>query len=377
MGLFSRFEDKAESVIEGGASRGKGGIEPVKIAKRAVKEMQREKMVGIGHEYAPTLYNVLVSPEDDVKMSGYYPSLAGEIETYLTSKAKNSGLVFDCPPLVRFIVDDGLKRGRFDIIAENVSPVIIADLREEELEHYGIKEPEPVFDHLQPLPQHDPAKPAQPSGYSALEQATDDPFAPEPQDWFQEQSEQPAPVLYDAPDAEPEPDHQPQAAYDQPDAYESLASEPAVAPVAASAAVEAAAPAAERVYPPTEIPEQQSPQNDPAPSSASSDRTVFLGAPAQPAVPQALVYDFSTQVQHVTTGERTIIGRGTSCDIVISNPSVSRRHAELLHDESGWLVRDTGSTNGTFVNGARATQARLYNGDIITIGTTELEFREG
>ena len=60
MGFFSRFEDRAEGMIEG--SSGRGGIEPVKLAKRAAKEMEREKMVGVGHEYAPTLYNVLVSP---------------------------------------------------------------------------------------------------------------------------------------------------------------------------------------------------------------------------------------------------------------------------------------------------------------------------
>ncbi len=135
MGLFSRFEDKAEDVIEGGM---RGGLEPVKIAKRAAKEMQREKMIGVGHEYAPTLFNVLVSEEDDRKMGGCYPSIAGEIETFLTSKAEQSNLLFDCPPLVRFIVDSGLKRGKFDIIAENVSPAIIEELRREEMEHYGL-----------------------------------------------------------------------------------------------------------------------------------------------------------------------------------------------------------------------------------------------
>ena len=133
MGLLSRFESKAEDFVEGG-----GGLEPVKIAKRAAKEMQREKMVGVGHEYAPTLYNVLVSPEDDARMQGYYPTLAGEIETYLTSAAAKQKLVLDCPPLVRFIVDGGLKQGRFDVIAENVSPAIIDDLRQEELIFYGL-----------------------------------------------------------------------------------------------------------------------------------------------------------------------------------------------------------------------------------------------
>lgn len=225
MGLFSRFENKAEDVIEGGAGRGKGGIEPVKLAKRAFKEMQREKMVGVGHEYAPTLYNVLLSPEDDAKMSGYYPSLAGEIETYLTSKAESAGLVFDCQPLVRFIIDDGLKRGRFDIIAESVSPAIIAELRDEEMAHYGIKpmrplydtpsnddpfgmpvrdaapaqvqpepiyrEPEPVAVEPQPVAQPQPAvQPQQAAQHAPYDTPNDEPAQPV--------------VPYDAPDYEPE-----------------------------------------------------------------------------------------------------------------------------------------------------------------------------
>ena len=93
MGIFSRFENKAEDVIEGSGGRGRGGIEPVKLAKRACKEMEHEKMIGVGHEYAPTLYNILVSPEDDAAMSGYYPSLAGEIETVRAHSAAWSLIV--------------------------------------------------------------------------------------------------------------------------------------------------------------------------------------------------------------------------------------------------------------------------------------------
>ena len=146
MGLFSRFENKAEDMIEGSGASRRGGIEPVKLAKRASKEMEREKMVGVGHEYAPTLYNILLSPEDDMQMSSYYPSLAGEVETYLTGQGERRGLVFDCPPLVRFIVDEGLKRGKFDIIAESVSPAIIAELRHEEMVRYGIERDYPAQD---------------------------------------------------------------------------------------------------------------------------------------------------------------------------------------------------------------------------------------
>ena len=77
MGMFSRFENKAEDFIEGSGGRGRGGIEPVKLAKRASKEMEREKMVGVGHEYAPTLYNILLSPEKSRPTSRAKESSAG------------------------------------------------------------------------------------------------------------------------------------------------------------------------------------------------------------------------------------------------------------------------------------------------------------
>ena len=83
--------------------------------------MRREKMVGAGKQYAPTLYTVLVNPDDDRRLFGYYPTLAGETETYLAAKASEQGLTMDGQPLVRFIVDEGLKHGKFDVIAEAVA----------------------------------------------------------------------------------------------------------------------------------------------------------------------------------------------------------------------------------------------------------------
>lgn len=139
MGFLSRFEGKMEDTFEGAANRmANAPISPVQIAKKAEKQMRREKMVGAGKQYAPTLYTVLVNPNDDQRLFGYYPTLAGETETYLAAKAADEGLVMDGQPLVRFIVDEGLKHGKFDIIAEAVAAPIIAQLRAEEMQRYGI-----------------------------------------------------------------------------------------------------------------------------------------------------------------------------------------------------------------------------------------------
>ncbi len=331
MGIFSRFENKAEDVIEGSGGRGRGGIEPVKLAKRACKEMEHEKMIGVGHEYAPTLYNILVSPEDDAAMSGYYPSLAGEIETYLTGQGAQRGLVFDCPPLARFIVDDGLRRGKFDIIAESVSPAIIAELRHEEMVRYGI---EPDYDNLDNFDfdrSQSHSRNQQPQG---ADFPADDGFAGEP---FASDFDEP---LFDAP--APMPSGTPAPG---PDAFANDAVDNAT-----DDAVSDAAPA--------------------------DQRTVILNEP-MPQQPQAVLYNLKTQRVYQLRDDRTVVGRDTNCDVIIGDPSVSRHHAEVLHNDSGWLIRDTGSTNGMIVNGIATTQSRIYDGDIIDLGTTQLEFQEG
>lgn len=331
MGIFSRFENKAEDVIEGSGGRGRGGIEPVKLAKRACKEMEHEKMIGVGHEYAPTLYNILVSPEDDAAMSGYYPSLAGEIETYLTGQGAQRGLVFDCPPLARFIVDDGLRRGKFDIIAESVNPAIIAELRHEEMVRYGI---EPDYDNLDNFDfdrSQSHSRNQQPQG---ADFPADDGFAGEP---FASDFDEP---LFDAP--APMPSGTPAPG---PDAFAND-----VVDNTTDDAVSDAAPA--------------------------DQRTVILNEP-MPQQPQAVLYNLKTQRVYQLRDDRTVVGRDTNCDVIIGDPSVSRHHAEVLHNDSGWLIRDTGSTNGMIVNGIATTQSRIYDGDIIDLGTTQLEFQEG
>jgi hypothetical protein len=63
------------------------------------------------------------------------------------------------------------------------------------------------------------------------------------------------------------------------------------------------------------------------------------------------------------------VGRRYGCDLAISEPTVSRRHASVYRRANGWHVRDYGSTNGTFVNGSRvASSVKLADGDEIRLG---------
>jgi hypothetical protein len=74
--------------------------------------------------------------------------------------------------------------------------------------------------------------------------------------------------------------------------------------------------------------------------------------------------------------ERVLIGRSPDCDIRLEDANVSRRHAEIRREDSGYVIVDLGSTNGMEVNGRRVRQAQLEHSDRITLGSTQLVFEQ-
>ncbi len=70
-----------------------------------------------------------------------------------------------------------------------------------------------------------------------------------------------------------------------------------------------------------------------------------------------------------------VIGRSRDCDVVVDDPNVSRRHAEVRPSGGSWTVHDLGSTNGIKVNGRRVDGPQsLRAGDSIQLGTATLTF---
>ena len=78
----------------------------------------------------------------------------------------------------------------------------------------------------------------------------------------------------------------------------------------------------------------------------------------------------------VVTGDPFVIGRSRECDLVLDDPNVSRRHAELRREDGGWAVHDLGSTNGIKLNGRRSRGGSLSPGDEITLGLSRLTFEQ-
>ena len=74
------------------------------------------------------------------------------------------------------------------------------------------------------------------------------------------------------------------------------------------------------------------------------------------------------------TADLTRLGTAPQADIVLNEDTVSRLHCEILRGGTGYRVRDLGSTNGTFVDGAEVREAYLRPGSLLTLGAVELEF---
>jgi hypothetical protein len=70
--------------------------------------------------------------------------------------------------------------------------------------------------------------------------------------------------------------------------------------------------------------------------------------------------------------EPMVIGRLPECAVVLGDPNVSRRHAEVRRVGDAVVVTDLGSTNGTRVNGIPVHEQHLASGDEITVGSTTL-----
>ncbi len=69
------------------------------------------------------------------------------------------------------------------------------------------------------------------------------------------------------------------------------------------------------------------------------------------------------------------IGRSDLCDVIVDDPTVSSRHAELEWVEGRWELYDTNSTNGIRLNGKKVSRSFCSDGDTLTIGSLQLVFK--
>ena len=131
---------------------------------------------------------------------------------------------------------------------------------------------------------------------------------------------------------------------------------PAVAAVVATPPLADAPPAPTMVYRPRE----------PAPDAPED-------APPPPPERELVTLTVNGHVHRVDS-RHVVLGRSRECDLRIADGNVSRKHAEIVQEDATYWLVDLGSTNGTELNGRRATREKLTDGDRITIGETDVVF---
>ena len=117
-------------------------------------------------------------------------------------------------------------------------------------------------------------------------------------------------------------------------------------------------------------------ETTPAPSEGGSDAG---GVEALPPGSALLVVKRGPNAgsRFLLDAETTTAGRHPESDIFLDDVTVSRRHAEFVQEGGGFVVRDVGSLNGTYLNRERIDAAALAGGDEVQIGKYRLVFLVG
>ena len=116
-----------------------------------------------------------------------------------------------------------------------------------------------------------------------------------------------------------------------------------------------------------------------ADEAATQERWPSLAQKMAPA--WLVVAEGSGAGAHHAVGEgTTVIGRGSSCDIKLTDSAISRRHARIVKQGHSFSICDVGSTTGTEVDGKPlhpGEVVHLKNGSVISVGQTSLLFKQG
>jgi hypothetical protein len=116
---LARFEDALEDALETSFARAmKGKLQPVEIAKRLARAMERDCTVGVGEVWAPNEYEVRLSPRDYANLEAYRQVLQKRLAEYLAGHARERELTLLDAPIVTLMADVAAADGRPQISAE-------------------------------------------------------------------------------------------------------------------------------------------------------------------------------------------------------------------------------------------------------------------
>lgn len=325
MGLFDKVEAKLERAVNGAFARAfKSEVQPVEIASAVRRAMDdRAAVAGKGRTFCPNIFQIELSPTDYDRLIPYEDGISDELIAAAEEHAESQRYTPGGPFQMILAESDELETGVF-----RVRP---AKARRTTAGGYAAGAPQSAA----PAPQAAPAPAAQPPVPHV---------APMPAPG--------APVRMDGRDL----------------GSQALPAQPKQAAQAKQAA------------------QPKRATHDPDVSWSLDDEYADDAALSPP--PWSRGSNLADRPWLEIDGERyplmgalTVLGRDDQADIILDDPGVSRRHAELRVTTDGphtvVAVRDLGSTNGTFVNGERITSSHLTNGDQLTVGRTNMTLRTG
>ncbi len=348
MNILNMFEERAGAIFGESPSGQTTPFSFKKLAKRAVRAMEHEVYIINDVDTAPALYTVLVSQTDAQIIQPLYTQLAHEAAQFIKSQAQKKGYAFVGEPLFRFIPDPALKSGKFSVFAENVDLNTLNRLIEEERSFLG-GQAHQISQQGVPLRQAAPSHPS-PASQTRLIQT--------PQAPAQEYAENEMGLTR------------------MPDDLSPLGNAPVASPTAAApdASVQLVAPAVSAAMSAAITSDAATDEAPNTPDTSSvveeSNDSISNGSAT------CLLIDQESGRTYTVTAPRAIIGRErTVRGIVLHDPNVSRQHAELTYEDNTWHIRDLNSTNGTLINDVDIDECILQDGDLITVGMSNLEFK--
>ena len=116
------------------------------------------------------------------------------------------------------------------------------------------------------------------------------------------------------------------------------------------------------------------------PVLASSDREAVIpprpSAPHIASAPRLILKGQGAEITEYPLGDSSVLGRSTTASVRLADREVSRKHSQIDREGNDYVLRDLGSSNGTFLNGKRIVgPVKLGDGDEVLIGTSKMEFR--
>jgi hypothetical protein len=122
------------------------------------------------------------------------------------------------------------------------------------------------------------------------------------------------------------------------------------------------------------------PEEPPAPGPAAPAKTVMLGIGGDdegfPIVGWIVPITGPNQFQTFKLHQgQTIVGTAAEAHIIVQDTFMSTSHAEITCSPAGFILKDLGSTNGTFVNQKRVDTHELFDNDVFTLGKTDFKFK--